>query len=309
MKEMNDTYSNEMVSVIIPAYNLQEYIEETIFRVLRQTYRNLEIIVVDDCSTDRTGEIVENLVEKEKRLKYIKLKSNSGAAVARNTAIEEAKGRYIAFLDGDDLWTENKIEKQISLLKLKNGAFCYSAIEMIDCEGNLIRQKNRIIPEVNYKILLRNTIIATSTVLVDRKIIGNFQMPLRRSGQDYATWLMLLRNGTVAYGIDEALVQYRLGRNGSLSETKSKNYKKVWHVQVEDEGISKTAATLNSFFYLINAVKKYGLSYSTEIIVKPRKKILPGGVSRVANSCLSLFTDESIWKCYCTSSMNYVGGA
>lgn len=247
---------NGLVSVIIPVYNAERFIEYTINSVLRQSYKKVEIVLVDDCSTDRSGEIIQRIQKNNPQIRYYKLEKNSGAAVARNKAIELAEGQYLAFLDSDDCWKLDKLEKQIKLANEKNAEFIFNAIEMIDENGKIIKSKRKIPTEVDYKILLTNTAIATSSVLIDISKIGKFKMPLIRSGQDYATWLMLLRGGRVAHGINEALTQYRK-TEGSLSSKKTKNWKKVWNIQVKLEGINGICAYIHCFRYAVNALKKY----------------------------------------------------
>lgn len=149
-----------------------------------------------------------------------------------------------------------KIQKQLDLMKLKNTPFSYTAIEMIDENNNTIKPKRNLKETCDYKYLLHNTIIATSSVVIDRNVLGNFRMPLRRGGQDYATWLMLLRNGTVACGINEMLVRYRVA-NGSLSSNKFKSIKQVWEIQTQDEGINKISAAFHVLCFGFNAFKKY----------------------------------------------------
>lgn len=253
---MNHPYKNELVSVITPIYNSEKYITATIDSILAQTYSQIEIVLVDDCSTDRSQELINEYVTKHNNIRYYKLEDNSGAAVARNKAIDIAKGRYIAFLDSDDIWYPKKIEKQLALMKDNNIAICYTAIEMIDEEDKLIKGKRDVLEKINYHFLLKNTMIATSTVLIDRNIIGDFRMPLLRSGQDYATWLSLMRNGTHAYGINEVLVKYRKGSN-SLSSNKIKNIKKVWKIQTQYEDINSISACFYSLCYAANAFKKH----------------------------------------------------
>lgn len=245
-----------LVSVISPVYNVERFIEITINSVLNQTYKNIEYILVDDCSPDKSADIILRLAKEYPQIKYHKLEKNSGAAVARNKGIELAEGQYIAFLDSDDRWKPEKLEKEVALAKAENAEFVFTAIEMIDENGNVIKEKRKVKEKIDYKFLLTNTMIATSSVLIDISKVGKFEMPLVRSGQDYATWLMLMRNGRCAYGIDEALTQYRR-TEGSLSSKKTKNWKKVWNTQVNYEGISPIAAYWHCFCYVLNAVKKY----------------------------------------------------
>lgn len=253
---VNNYYDNEMVSVIIPMYNAEKFVHDTIQSVLNQTYKNIEIIVIDDNSTDKSFQIVQELTEKYSQIVYHRFDDNRGVAVARNEAIGMAKGRYIAFLDSDDLWEPQKLEKQLSFLKEKQGCFVYTAIQMINEQGDLLKNKRKVKDVVNYSYLLKNTIIPTSSVLLDLNVIGKFEMPNRRRGQDYATWLMLLRRGIVAYGLDEPLVKYRRVQT-SLSSKKARNIEDVWQVQRYHEKINVISVCFNCLCYMINAVKKY----------------------------------------------------
>ncbi len=254
---LNKKYVEGLVSVIIPVYKAEKYIRNTIKSVLDQTYKNVEIVLVDDCSPDNSAEIIKEMKKIYSNIVYYKQEINQGAGVARNKALGLGRGRFVAFLDADDSWKPGKIEKQINLMKETGTPLCYTAIEMVDDDGNVIKGKRGICETCTYKKLLKNTMLATSTIIVDRTQLGDFRMPLRRSGQDYATWLMLLRRGVVARGINEALIQYRTGEKDSLSARKNKNYKKVIDIQVNQEGISFCRAYLNAGCYVINAVKKY----------------------------------------------------
>lgn len=258
ISQLNGLFDDELVSVIIPTYNSDKFIKDTLDSVLSQTYPCIEIIIVDDCSSDSTEKIVGEYLQKHTNIKYERLIHNSGAAVARNRGLELAGGRFIAFLDSDDLWYPNKLEKQLKLMKRDNVPICFTAIEMIDENGRLIKGKRHIKERVDYKVLLKNTMIATSTVVIDRKFTGEFKMPLRRSGQDYATWLCLTRNGHVAHGINTTLVKYRKRKN-TLSSKKIQNIKKVYQIQTLNEGIDTFNAVYNSLWYALNAFKKYFL--------------------------------------------------
>jgi teichuronic acid biosynthesis glycosyltransferase TuaG len=256
VNKVNDLYKNETVSVIIPVYNASKYIGETIESALKQTYKDIEIILVDDCSRDNSRQIIEGYMKIHRNIVYHLQEKNSGAAVARNKALDLAKGRYVAFLDSDDLWYPEKIQKQIDLMKNKqNIAFCYTAYEMVDDEGKLIKEKIKILEKATYKNLLKRTMISTPTVLLDRYLLGDLKMPLRRTGQDYAYWLLLLRNVEFAYGIDEPLVKVRR-RGNSLSANKFQNIFDVWTIQTQNENLPPFYVTYNTAWYVINSLLK-----------------------------------------------------
>lgn len=258
MERRSQDYVKGLVSVITPVYNAEKVIKKTLESVFAQTYKNIEIVLVDDCSKDDSAAIIKELQETHAEIVYYLQPSNMGAGAARNKALELAKGQYVAFLDADDLWKPEKIEKQISQLLEKNGSFSFTAIEMIDGDDNIIKHKRKVKEEIDYKFLLSNTMIPTSGVLVDRCVKGDFRMHLRRGGQDYSTWLQLLRDGTKAYGINEALVGYRIDGE-SLSSNKLKSIKQIWEIQTQDEGISKIAVCWHIVRWCWNSVKKYWL--------------------------------------------------
>ncbi len=248
----NRTYIQELVSVIIPTYNSEKYIEKTVSSALSQTYVNLEIIIVDDCSRDNTREVIKSISNVDSRVRYVFQDTNQGAAVARNVGIRNARGRFIAFLDSDDIWLPDKVEKQ--MLALRNGhPFVFCAYDFVDGEGNHIGNKSKIKSKVSYKDELTKTYISTPTVIYDREFFEDPDMPLRRTGQDYAFWLVLLSK-TDAYGIDEALVHVTR-REGSLSKSKFQSLVDVYEVQTKFENIGKLRAwrnTVHYFFYALN---------------------------------------------------------
>lgn len=255
---MGRAYIDKLVSVIMPIYNAEKYLNDTLKSIFEQNYKNIEIVLVDDCSKDRSAKIISEFQKTHPEIIYQLQEKNMGAGAARNKALELAKGRYVAFLDSDDIWMPTKIQRQLDLMKIKNSPFSYTAIEMIDENNNTIKSKRNIKETCNYKYLLHNTIIATSSVIIDRSVLGDFRMPLRRGGQDYATWLMLLRNGVVACGINETLVRYRVA-SGSLSSNKFKSIKQVWEIQTQDEKINKFKAAFHVMCFGFNAFKKYFL--------------------------------------------------
>lgn len=251
-------YNNKTVSVIIPVYNVSKYIRYTIESILNQSYKDVEVVLVDDCSTDNSAEIIAEYTSTHLNIVYLKLERNQGAAVARNKALSIAKGRYVAFLDSDDVWCEGKLEKQLALMNEKDAAISCTAMDTIDEYGKFLGSVRMVREMIDYNFLLHNTMIATSTVVVDRNKTGNFQMPLRRGGQDYATWLMLMRNGTICHGLNEVLSHYRVLPN-SLSSNKWKSVKQVWQIQTIDEGINKISASINVCYFIVNAFVKHFL--------------------------------------------------
>ena len=247
-----------LVSIITPVYNAESVIEKTITSVLNQSYQNWELILVDDCATDKSAEIIQRMAASESRLKYYKLEQNSGAAVARNKGIEMANGSYMAFLDADDYWLEDKLQRELDLMKEKDCAFVYAATQMINEHDEKIGDYTPVPEWTDYNHLLKRTVIATSTVLLDMNKIGDFSMPLRRSGQDYATWLMLLRRVDKAYGINEPLTLYRISPK-SLSSNKFKSIKQVYGIQTKDEGLNPIYAGYNTLCFCLYAFKKHFL--------------------------------------------------
>ena len=253
---MERTYTKGLVSVIMPIYNAEKYLAETLNSIFDQDYENIEIVLVDDCSKDGSAKIISEYQKNHPEIIYYLQEKNMGAGAARNKALELAQGQYVAFLDSDDIWLPQKISKQIQLMQETKSPFSYAAIEMMDENSQTIKGKRNIKETCDYRYLLHNTIIATSSVVVDRTVLGDFRMPLRRGGQDYATWLMLLRGGAVAHGINEALVRYRVA-SGSLSSNKFKSIKQVWQIQTQDEKINKISAAFHVLCFAFNAFKKY----------------------------------------------------
>lgn len=249
-------YNNKTVSVITPVFNAAKYISCTLESILRQSYKDIEIILVDDCSTDNTREIIMRYIEKNLNIIYKRLDKNGGAAIARNSALRMAKGRYVAFLDSDDLWCEDKLEKQLAFMRVREAAMSCTAMDTMDEKGHILDSIREVKEIIDYNLLLRNTMIATSTVIIDRNKIGDFMMPLRRGGQDYATWLMLMRSGVVCHGLNSVLSHYRITPK-SLSSNKLKSIKQVWQIQRQDEHLSRLTAATNVCFFVVNAFIKH----------------------------------------------------
>jgi len=237
---------DELISIITPSYKSEKFISQTIESVLNQTYQNWEMIIVDDVSPDNSNEIIEEYTKKDNRIKLIKLAKNSGPAIARNKAIEEAKGRYIAFLDADDLWKPEKLEKQIKFMQKKDCALSYSVYETMSEEGEL---KNKFINpplKLSYNDLLKTNHIGCLTAIYDTQKVGKVYMPLIKKRQDYGLWLKILKKIDFAYGMEEPLAIYRI-MSDSVSSNKFKLLKYNYLLFKEHEGFS----AIKSFYYLI----------------------------------------------------------
>jgi teichuronic acid biosynthesis glycosyltransferase TuaG len=246
---------NDLVSVIMPAYNSEKYISESIESVISQDYENWELIVVDDCSKDSTKRIVKEYMKKDGRIKLIPLKKNLGVSNARNTAIRESKGKYIAFLDSDDLWHRCKLSKQISFMRENEYTFTFSNYELISDEGKLLDKKINAPNKVNYKRLLKGNPIGCLTVVIDQENIRNIHMPSIRH-EDYATWLEILRKNVIAHNVGECLALYRK-TNKSLSSNKFKAIVWTWNIYRKNQKLNLIRSTYSMFWYVINTLKKY----------------------------------------------------
>lgn len=230
---------NNKVSIITPSYNSEKYILDTITSVQQQTYDNWEMIIVDDCSIDSTCSIVEKISIEDSRIKLIRQEKNSGAGIARTRALHEATGRYIAYLDADDIWLPNKLKRQIEFMTDKNAAFSCTSYEVINDFGQRLNKTIHMLPKVNYVGFLTNNLLQTVGIMVDTETVNTkyLEMPDIRRRQDAATWLQVLKAGYECYGLDEVLAQYRRTEN-SLSSNKLKAVKGMWHLYRDIEHLS-----------------------------------------------------------------------
>lgn len=255
LKENGEEITNPLVSVITPSYNSSDYIKETIASVKEQTYRNWEMIIVDDCSTDHSSTIIQEQAEQDSRIQFFSTGANSGAAFARNMAIKEAKGKYVAFLDSDDLWLPDKLEKQVGFMERKDLAFSFTAYRVMNQQGMDTGKIVRIPSSIDYKGLLKNTIIGCLTVMINTEKIESFKMPDIRTRQDYATWLSVLKRGYKAYGLQEPLSRYRVSR-GSISSNKLNVAKRNWYIYRQVEGLNAFYASWCFVNYVFHAMRK-----------------------------------------------------
>lgn len=232
----------EMVSIIVPVYRAQAYIAETIAMVRKQTYHNWELILVDDASPDDSAKLIQSMIDEKdtetERICLIRKEKNEGAAKARNTGIALAQGRYIAFLDADDVWFPDKLEKELAFMKQKQAGFAFTAYEFGD-ENAKGTGKTVMVPErLTYRKALSRTIIFTTTVIFDTKVIPGelIRMPEVES-EDTATWWKILRAGYIAYGLNEVLAIYRRPEK-SLSSNKFVAMRRIWNLYRKEEKLT-----------------------------------------------------------------------
>lgn len=215
-----------MVSIITPFYNAERFVKQTIESVIAQTFTDWEMIIVDDCSTDDSFNYLHQLVDNEPRIKVLRLQRNSGAAAARNKAIELSTGRYIAFLDSDDVWYPNKLQCQLSFMELNHVDFCFSAYEKID-EYGLFIGKVGVPQKASYSDLLKTCYIGCLTAIYDTKKLGKVYMPTSTKREDFAAWINILKKTNYAYGVTDVLAKYRV-YSAQVSASKLKMASETW---------------------------------------------------------------------------------
>lgn len=208
-----------LVSVIIPTYNSEKYIDEALVSVLNQSHLNLEILIIDDASTDKTLEIISEYSKNDSRIVITKLATNSGSAVARNAGIKKATGAFIAFLDSDDKWLENKLEVQLKYFEEKNCAVVFSSYFCMDEDGNEVSKIVKALPKLNYNKILKCNYIGNLTGIYSVEKLGKIYAPNIRKRQDWGLWISAIKKAGCAYGTSTPLAVYR-ERENSISSNK-----------------------------------------------------------------------------------------
>ena len=247
-----------MVSIIVPVYNAEKFIRETMGCVIAQTYPCWELLLVEDGSRDNSVEIIETYIRDsgEERIRLICQHENMGAAKARNRGLQEAKGRYIAYLDADDLWLPEKLEHELAFIREKDAAFVFTGYEFADENGKGTGKIVHVPETLNYRQALSNTTIFTTTVMFDTQKISKelLEMPVIKS-EDTALWWKVLRNGYTAFGLDENLVKYR--RPGkSLSSNKLEAVRRIWNLYRKAEGMGVLDSAWHFCFWAVRAVSR-----------------------------------------------------
>lgn len=235
---------NKLVSIIMPAYNCADYIVESIRSVQSQTYRNWELIIADDKSTDGTVDIVRVMAEDDNRIRLLETDRNLGPAAARNRAMDVANGNYIAFLDSDDVWYPDKLQKQLDFMEANGYSFTYTAYEKINERSEKMGIVVSAPKSVNYSSMLyRGDPIGNLTVVYDATKLGKFYVPDIKKRNDFALWLKIMHACERAYGLNEVLASYRV-RSGSISSTrKSELLKYYWKLYHDIEKLSNVKAS------------------------------------------------------------------
>lgn len=246
---------NDLVSIVMPAYNASSVLRDTVTSVQRQTYAHWELLVVDDCSKDATRSIAEEYSVCDSRIRLICLSQNSGPAGARQAAISAANGRFIAFLDSDDLWLPNKLERQLRFMQGRGAAFSFTAFRRTSANGSRVGRIVHVPPKLTYRQLLGNTAIATSTAMIDVGLTGPFKM-VKTYYDDFALWLDITRRGFPAFGLDEDLMRYRV-LGGSVSRHKGRSAIMVWRTYREVEKLGIVHSSWCFARYAVNAFAKY----------------------------------------------------
>ncbi|MEL1242377.1 glycosyltransferase family 2 protein [Flavobacterium flavipallidum] len=245
-----------LVSVIIPTFNAEKYISDTIQSVQNQTYQNWEIILVDDASTDATPKIIASFLT-DKRIQFYPLEKNSGTGVARNIALEKAKGKYIAFLDADDLWKAEKLEKQINFMQTYELPFTFSFYEWMDEHGNTLAKRIEAPRNLSYRQLFFCNYVGNLTGIYDVDYFGKITISSIRKRQDWMLWLDILKKIKTAKPVPESLAYYRIHTDSlSISKTELIRYNFAVYRQ------------FHGFNWIVSVFCMIGFLF-TQLVIKP----------------------------------------
>ena len=247
--------NEDLVSIITPAYRCAGVIGETIRSAIAQTHTNWEMLIAEDCSPDDTRDVIRHWAATDDRIELIELERNGGPAAARNAALARARGRWIAFLDSDDLWLPNKLERTIAFATNHDAAFVFTGFRRMPADGSSEGRYIGTPSTLNYRQLLGNTAIATSTVLLDAGKVGEVRMR-QTYYDDFDCWLRILKPGRVAWGLDEDLMRYRMTQQ-SVSRNKRKSALKVWRAYRDLEQLSLPVAAWYFTNYAVRGLLKY----------------------------------------------------
>lgn len=244
-----------LVSIITPAFRCATVVGETIQSVIAQTHTNWEMLIAEDCSPDDTRDVIRGWERIEPRVKLIALERNGGPALARNAALGEARGRWLAFLDSDDMWLPEKLTRSIAFAKERDAAFVFTGFRRMSADGRAAGRYIEAPTQLSYRQLLGNTAIATSTVVLDRERVGPVEMK-KTYYDDFDCWLRILKQGHVAHGLNEDLMRYRVLEK-SVSRNKRHSAFQVWRAYRELEGLSLPESMWYFAHYAARGCLKY----------------------------------------------------
>ena len=244
-----------LISIIMAAYNAEKTIVQAIESVLNQTYPHFELLVVNDCSTDRTVELVKNIATRDKRVRLISNQKNSGVSYTRKHGLDEARGSWIAILDSDDAWAPDKLEKQIALQEKKNADLLFTGSAFMDADGKPINWYLHAPSVVTYRQLLKQNVLSNSSALVRKELYAKHYAVGDGMHEDFAIWLGILKEGRKAYGVDEPLLIYRIAKS-SKSGNKVKAAKMNWNTY-RYVGLNLVSALYYECWYMVKGLLKY----------------------------------------------------
>ena len=244
-----------LVSVAMAAYNAEKTIQQAVLSVLGQTYQNLELLVVDDGSSDNTEAVVKELAVKDNRIKLMHSASNHGVSYARKYALKKARGSWVAILDSDDVWRPDKLEKQIRFQKEKEAELLFTGSAFMDGNGKQIGFELHVPEEISYRQLLKQNLVSNSSVLVKKSLYEKYYVENDSLHEDFAVWLAIMKTGINAYGIDEPLIIYRITES-SKSGNKLHAAKMNWNTY-QYIGLNILQSCYYMVWYAMNGLLKY----------------------------------------------------
>ena len=255
MKQNGYKKSFGLISIIMAAYNAENTIGQAITSVIQQTYADFELIIINDCSTDRTVDVINEFIKKDARIRLINNSKNMGVSYTRKHGLDESKGSWIAILDSDDLWLPEKLAKQVEFQKKNNADLLYTGSVFMNVDGKQINWKLNVPEVITYRQLLKQNILSNSSALVRKDLYEKYYAVGDDMHEDFAIWLKILRNGIKAYGINEPLLIYRLddkSKSGNKFKAAMMNWNTYRYI-----GLNVLEAAYYEFWYAINGLCKY----------------------------------------------------
>lgn len=248
---------NSLVSIVTPVFNSERFLRDTIQSVRRQSYSDWELLLIDDASTDSSVAIIKAAQDEDARIKLLQNERNMGAGYSRNKGIKAAKGKYVAFLDADDLWATDKLKNQVNFAEINSHAFTFTAYEFANAKGEPTGRRVSAPARVTYRSMVTNPIAWTSTIMIDIRQVKKdlLYMPAIKRGQDLVAWLNVLNYTGEGYGLNEVLSYYRRSSD-SLSANKLKAMRRTWHIYRHELKINQAKSVAYMAAWAFNATRK-----------------------------------------------------